>query len=254
MSVLEVRNISHTYIKNKQQIHALKSVSFSLEKGEIMGVVGESGCGKSTLLKQISGIETPDSGDILIHGSVPEGKNLKSRRKRYSTMQMIFQNPLESFDPRRKIITSMEENLRFLAGIISKKEQEEIIYSYMEKVDLKKDLLLRYPRELSGGQCQRAAIARAIMIQPEILLCDEITSALDVIVQDKIIRQLKELVRQQEISVIFVSHDIALVSSFCDRIMVMLNGECVEQGNTKDIMTSPQSEYTKVLLDSVLEL
>ena len=148
----------------------------------------------------------------------------------------------------------MEENLRFLAGIISKKEQEEIIYSYMEKVDLKKDLLLRYPRELSGGQCQRAAIARAIMIQPEILLCDEITSALDVIVQDKIIRQLKELVRQQEISVIFVSHDIALVSSFCDRIMVMLNGECVEQGNTKDIMTAPQSEYTKVLLDSVLEL
>ena len=97
MSVLEVRNISHTYIKNKQQIHALKSVSFSLEKGEIMGVVGESGCGKKTLLKQISGIETPDSGDILIHGSVPEGKNLKSRRKRYSTMQMIFQidwNPL----------------------------------------------------------------------------------------------------------------------------------------------------------------
>ena len=144
-------------------------------------------------------------------------------------MQMIFQNASMSFNPRRKIRTSMDENLRFLAGIPGRERRRETMEQYMEMVELKPELLQRYPGELSEGQCQRAAIARALMTQPKMLLCDEITSALDVIVQDKIMELLEKLADRLNVSILFISHDLALVSGFCDRIMVMKEGICVEE-------------------------
>lgn len=146
----------------------------------------------------------------------------------------------------------MDENLRFLSGISSRERRRVIMEQYMELVELKPELLQRYPGELSGGQCQRAAIARALMTQPEMLLCDEITSALDVIVQDKIMELLEKLADQLDVSILFISHDLALVSGFCDRIMVMKEGICVEEGDCEEVLTNPQHEYTQKLLTSIL--
>ena len=253
MTVLEVKNITRTYRKNGIVIPALKDISFSLEKGEILGIVGESGCGKSTLLKQIAGVETPDAGEIYLNGAKLKPVYRKNRKERYRQMQMVFQNAAESFNPRRWMAASMRENLKFLSGISDKKEQMRIIGFYMDKVGLKEELALRHPGEVSGGQCQRAAIARAVMTNPDLLLCDEITSALDVIVQDRIAKLIRGLAKELDIAVVFVSHDIALVGSLCDRMIVMLDGECVEQGETGQILAAPQCNYTKLLLDSVLE-
>ena len=146
----------------------------------------------------------------------------------------------------------MDENLRFLSGVSSRERRRVIMEQYMELVELKPELLQRYPGELSGGQCQRAAIARALMTQPEILLCDEITSALDVIVQDRIMELLKKLADQLNVSILIISHDLALVSGFCDRIMVMKEGTCVEEGDCEEVLMNPQHEYTRKLLASIL--
>ena len=146
----------------------------------------------------------------------------------------------------------MRENLRFLSGIKNKKQQDAIMREYMQKVDLKEELLDRYPGNLSGGQCQRAAIARALMVNPKILLCDEITSALDVIVQDKVVDVIIKLAGELHVAVIFVSHDLALVGSLCDRILVMKDGTAVEQGSVEEILSHPKTDYTKLLLDSIL--
>lgn len=252
MKVLEVKNLSRSYKKKNQKIEALQPVDLSVAAGEILGIVGESGSGKSTLLKQIAGIEKPDTGEILLAGRPVEQQKARNRREQYRHMQMIFQNASGSFNPRRRILTSMEENLKFLAGIRDHEQQMERIRYYMEKTGLEPELAQRYPWELSGGQCQRAAIARALMVEPQLLLCDEITSALDVIVQDRIASLIRSLTDEFQVAVLFVSHDIALVGSLCDRIMVMRDGVCVESGDAVQVLEQPKSVYTKQLLASML--
>ena len=246
--LLRLGQVSRSYEKNGKIVEALKPVDLKLYKGEVLGIVGESGSGKTTLMKQISGIEKPDSGRIWFQSEEIRPSHRRDQKELYKHMQMIFQNASMSFNPRRKIQTSMDENLRFLSGV-SGRERRRVI---MELVELKPELLQRYPGELSGGQCQRAAIARALMTQPEILLCDEITSALDVIVQDRIMELLKKLADQLNVSILFISHDLALVSGFCDRIMVMKEGTCVEEGDCEEVLTNPQHEYTRKLLASIL--
>ena len=170
----------------------------------------------------------------------------------YKIIQMVFQTPVESFNPRLRVGTSVGESLRN-AGI-SKADANARVETLLEECGLPKDYAKRYPHELSGGECQRAAIARALANEPKILICDEATSSLDVTVQKEIIALLNDIRRKagKDISIMFISHDIALVQSFCDRVVVMNKGEVVESGDANDIITNPKEEYTKKLIASVL--
>ena len=243
--LLEVTQLRRNYKRNERMICALNGISLKLKPGEIMGIVGESGSGKTTLLKQIAGVEKPEVGTIAFLG---KKCSVQRTREELSRMQLIFQNAADSFDPRRKIRHSMEEILINLLKIKSKTERKERIHSQFLRVGLSPELLERYPWELSGGQCQRAAIARALCVNPMLLLCDEITSALDVLVQSELTRLLESLARERKMAVLFVSHDISLVSRFCDTVMVMKEGACVEAASVKEILEKPKSGYTKQLL------
>ena len=247
MIILEGKNICKRYRRRDVSVDALSEVSFALNEGEILGVVGESGSGKSTLLRQISGLETPDSGELLM-----DGKPLPAKRTKedYRSIQMIFQDAVGSFHPRRKISDSIRETVKNLVGTGVEPDWQTLC----TMVQLSLELAERYPRDLSGGQCQRFAIARAMAVQPRILLCDEITSALDVSSQAQILRLLDQLHRSKNMSVIFVSHDLAVVRSICDRVMVMQNGKLVEEGTAEQIIHAPREEYTKLLISSILEV
>ena len=245
--ILEVRGLSKKFGTKEDSLQALKDVNLQLNKGEILGVVGESGSGKTTLLKVISGLEVADQGEIKLHERLLTAKRTKED---YRLMQMIFQDAAASFHPRRSIEASIREAVRNLRGKQKTIDNETLA----SQVGLTPELLKRRPSQLSGGQCQRFAIARAIAVQPEILLCDEITSALDVSTQAQILKLLSKICRQSGTSAIFVSHNLAVVSCLCDRIMVMKDGEVVEEGETKEIIKKPKQEYTKRLIESVLEV
>ena len=235
------------YGKHKAEFYALRGVSFHLKSGEILGLAGESGSGKSTLLKLIAGLEPPSTGSLLLHG-----RELSPRRTKadYSTMQMIFQNAPASFHPRRRIADSIAESVRSLRG----KDAAVDFAALADMVSLPPELMERYPRQLSGGQCQRMAIARAMAVQPEILLCDEITSALDVSSQAQILRLLADICREHHTAAIFVSHDLAVVRCLCDRVMILRGGALVEEGKVEQVIRAPREEYTRTLVDSVLEI
>ena len=247
MTILEGKNLYKRYRRRDIVVDALSDVSFTLGQGEILGVVGESGSGKSTLLRQISGLETPDSGELLLDGQPLPAKRTKEN---YRTIQMIFQDAVGSFHPRRKISDSIRETVKNL----SDGNEEPDWQTLCAMVQLPLELAERYPRDLSGGQCQRFAIARAMAVHPRILLCDEVTSALDVSSQAQILRLLSRLHQEKNMSVIFVSHDLAVVRSICHRVMVMRGGRLVEEGTAEQIIRSPGQEYTKQLIASVLEV
>ncbi len=246
MIILEGKNLSKRYSGSRKSVFALRGVDICLNKGEVLGVVGESGSGKSTLLKLLSGLEAPSSGDVL-----PNGRRLSARRTKndYRAMQMIFQDAPASFHPRRTIAASIGETVRNLCGGADFDKA-----ALCASVGLSPELMDRLPRQLSGGQCQRFAIARAIAVTPEILLCDEVTSALDVSSQAQILRLLADICREREMSAVFVSHDLAVVSCLCSRIMVMRGGAVIEEGEARKIISSPREEYTRNLIDSVMEL
>ena len=247
MIVLEGKNICKRYRRRDVSVDALSDVSFRLGEGEVLGIVGESGSGKSTLLRQISGLETPDSGELLLDGQPLPAKRTKEN---YRSIQMIFQDAVGSFHPRRKISDSIRETVRNLSSTYEEPDWQTLC----AMVQLPLELAERYPRDLSGGQCQRFAIARAMAVHPRILLCDEITSALDVSSQAQILRLLADLHREKNMAVVFVSHDVAVVRSLCDRVMVMYGGRLVEEGSAQEVIHSPREEYTKKLIASVLEV
>ena len=247
MIVLEGRDLTKVYGRHKTAFHALRGVSFRLEDGEILGLAGESGSGKSTILKLISGLEPPTSGSILLHG-----RELSPRRTKeeYRTMQMIFQSATASFHPRRTIADSITESVRTLRG----KNASVDFAALADLVGLPAVLMERYPRQLSGGQCQRMAIARAMAAEPEILLCDEITSALDVSSQAQILRLLAEICHKKHTSAIFVSHDLAVIRCLCDRVTILRGGALIEEGEVAQVIGAPKEAYTRKLVDSVLEI
>ena len=238
--VLSGRDLNKEYTSRDRKVRPLQHVDFDLYPGEILGIVGESGSGKSTLLKVISGIEKPDSGRLLFNGEEYTGNGPE---KTGSFLQMVFQDAYGSFDPRMKMEKSLKEGTG--AG------RDEIVRAIGE-VGLNEELLDRRPRHLSGGQCQRMSIARAILSHAGVLLCDEITSALDVTTQAQVVRLLVEIRDMEQVSVIMVSHDLALVSMICDRIMVMKDGVVVDQGKTDDVIANPSDGYTRKLLDSII--
>ena len=247
MIILEGKNINKRYRRRDVSVDALTDVSFVLNEGEILGIVGESGSGKSTLLRQISGLEVPDSGELLLDGR-PLGA--KRTKENYRTMQMIFQDAVGSFHPRRKVADSIRETVHNLCG----GNEEPDWQTLCAMVQLPLELAERYPRDLSGGQCQRFAIARAMAVHPRILLCDEVTSALDVSSQAQVLRLLADLHRSKNMSMIFVSHDLAVVRSICDRVMVMYRGKVVEEGDVRAVIHAPREDYSKKLISSILEV
>lgn len=243
MSVLEIQGLSKRY----GAVQAVKDISFTVERGDILGIVGESGCGKTTLLRLISGLERADSGQVLLHG-----RPLTAKRSRddYRAMQMIFQDATGSFHPRRRIADTIQDSVRSLLGRDSRAD----IPALCARVGLAPELAQRYPRDLSGGQCQRFAIARAMAAGPELLLCDEITSALDAATQARILALIRTLCQENHMAAVFVSHDLAVVGSLCGRVLVMKDGHIVEQGPTQQILQSPSEAYTRELIASVMEL
>ena len=249
MTVLEVRELDKSFISNKDgsTLHVVDHISFSLEEGEFLGIVGESGCGKSTIAKLVMGLHRPDGGEILVKG---EPVRWPYSRDVYRKMQMIFQMPKDSFDPRRTIGKCLASVLKNF-GVPAADCQDRSV-ALLSDVGLDESFLNKYPHEMSGGECQRAAIARAMAASPEILICDEITSALDVSVQAQIVDLILRLKESGKISVVFISHDLALVQGLCSRILVMNKGVIAEEGDARQITNDPQNEYTKKLMDSIL--
>ena len=247
--ILEVRDLKKTFYKNKTPFVAVNNISFDMYKGECLGLVGEGGCGKSTTAKIITHLTVPDTGSVLLDGE--ETLFLRGRKERelYRKMQMVFQTPQDSFDPRCSLGDGIMESMRNQG--MPKVRARERMYELLDMVELDREFVFCYPHEVSGGQCQRAAIARALAPEPKLIIFDEATSALDVTVQAQIVELLKKLKKEQGLSLLLICHDLALVQNLCDRVLVMYKGNIVEQGVPDEVIMHPKEEYTRMLVDSV---
>ncbi len=244
--MLEAKGLVKTY---KGRVRALAGVSFALGKGETLGVVGESGSGKSTLAKIALRLIEPDAGEVFFRGERVTGKSERALRDFRRNVQIVFQDPYLSLDPRQDVRAILEEPLR-LAGMKHRETLARRTVELLETVELEPRFLARRPRELSGGECQRIAIARALAVGPSILVCDEAVSALDVLVRAQILNLLLRLQKERGMSYLFISHDLRVVRHMSDRVLVMKDGEVVETGNRDAIFSSPGHPYTRLLLDS----
>lgn len=249
--ILKVEALTKTF-SGQQEIAAVNGISFELFPGECLAIIGESGSGKTTAVNMISRLTDVTAGSIFLEGQEITHRKGKQLREVYRQMQMVFQTPTDSFDPRRTLGDGIGESLRN-AGL-TRKETQKRVEALLEKCGLPGEFANRYPHQVSGGQCQRAAIARALAIEPKLLICDEATSALDVTVQKEIVSLLNELRKQRgkNLSILFICHDISLVQQFCDRVLVMYRGEIVEEGTPDAVIRAPKNDYTKRLIDSVL--
>lgn len=252
--MLQVNDITMVYKSGfftKSTLTAVENASFQIEKGECFGIIGESGSGKTTIGKMVSGLLKPTTGEICINGkNVLNGTSSKSldfRRR----VQMIFQEPDGVMDPRWKIGRSMLEPLDIHFSLTRKEKQDKVNY-WLETVGLNPEHLDRYPFELSGGQLQRLAFARALSLEPDLIIADEPTSSLDVSVQAQILTQMKEIQQKYNLTILFITHDLYVARQMCSEIAVMHNGKFVETGKVESVFCHPQEEYTKMLIDSQL--
>ncbi len=239
--------------KDDAIVKAVDGVSFTLEKGRTLAVVGESGCGKSTLGRMLTMIETPTAGEIDFEGSDLLNLSKLEQKKLRQKIQIIFQNPYGSLNPRKKIGAILEEPL-VINSTMGKAERKEKALTMMAKVGLKHEHYDRYPHMFSGGQRQRIAIARGLMLDPNIIVADEPVSALDVSVQAQVLNLMMDLQQEFGLSYVFVSHDLSVVEHIADDVIVMYLGKVVEQGNKADIFSSPKHPYTQALLSSTPQL
>jgi peptide/nickel transport system ATP-binding protein len=251
--ILQVRDLTKVFKRKGQPDYtAVDHMNFDLMPGECLGLIGESGSGKTTVVNMITRLLDVTEGTIVLDGK--DITNLRGRNLRdvYREMQMVFQTPTDSFDPRRKLGDGIGESLRNNGWSLSDTKKE--VASLLEKCGLDPEFADRYPHQVSGGQCQRAAIARALAIKPKLLVCDEATSALDVTIQKEILQLLNDLRNQHgaELTILFICHDIALVQQFCDRVLVMYKGKVVEQGIPDEVINDPKDDYTRRLIDSIL--
>ncbi len=234
----------------KRLLRAVDGVSFSVYPGETLGLVGESGCGKSTLGRAITGLLKTTDGKILFHDK--DLKNLAKEEKiRYrKNVQMVFQDPAASLNPRLKVFEIIMEPLLYNVNM-TKQEKVECVKKIAETVGLPVDALERYPHEFSGGQQQRIGIARSLVLNPEFIVCDEAVSALDVSVQAQILNLLKQLKKEYNLTYLFISHNLSVIKHMCDRIVVMYLGKVVEMGTAEQIFENPLHPYTKALLSAI---
>ncbi|MCB9073268.1 MAG: ABC transporter ATP-binding protein [Bdellovibrionaceae bacterium] len=257
-SVLQVKSLSKYYEKKSPLLKrnigwnkACQNINFDLRRGEVIGLVGESGSGKSTLGKTLMMLTSPTSGKIVLLGNeltiLSKNKMIEQRQH----MQLIFQDPYSSLNPKRTILSAITEPMVVHGIGKNREERQHLAQELMSKVGLDSSWLLRYPHEFSGGQRQRICIARALALKPDVLICDESVSALDVSVQAQILNLLLDLRDEFNMSYVFISHDLAVVRFMSDRIIVMKNGEVVEFGESDQIFSNPQHEYTKSLLQSI---
>ncbi len=232
-------------------VKAVEDVHFNLHAGETLGIVGESGCGKSTLARALVGLQPVTSGGIS-YGAHDLARLAKTQwRPLRRDIQMVFQDPVASLDPRMTIGESVGEPLFALHPEITVAERQRRVAEMLERVGLLPAHVNRYPHEFSGGQCQRAGIARALIVKPKILICDEPVSSLDVSVQAQIINLLSTLQREEKLTMIFIAHDLAVVRHLSHRVLVMYLGRIVEQASTEELFSAPRHPYTRALLASV---
>lgn len=236
--------------KPRKFIKAVNNVSFDLYKGETLGLVGESGCGKTTLGRTLLRLVEPNSGSILYNGTDLLSVSQKELIRRRKEMQIVFQDPYSSLNPRISIGSAIAEPMK-VHGIHSGRQVKEKVAELLQKVDLSPDHYNRYPHEFSGGQRQRIVIARSLALNPSFIVCDESVSALDVSVQAQVLNLLNDLKKEFGFTVIFISHDLSVIRYISDRIMVMNKGEIVETGKAEDVYQHPSSDYTRQLIASV---
>lgn len=252
--LLEVRNAIRDYVMPRKSVfgkpqafRAVNDVSFVLHNGENLGLVGESGCGKSTLTRAILGLEALQGGEIRIHDTPVEAETHMPRELRRK-MQVVFQDPYGSFNPRHKVARLVAEPLHLLESEPKGKERRDAVEQALIEVGMQPSDADKYIHEFSGGQRQRIAIARALIIKPDLIILDEAVSALDVSIRAQILDLLADLSSRLNLSYLFISHDLSVVRSVTDRVMVMKSGEIVEHGETEDVFTNPQHSYTKTLI------
>ena len=259
MSLLSVRDLSVTFDVPRRKampwtppdrLRAVTEMSFDLAPGETLGVVGESGSGKSTLARAIVGTITPSDGQVLWEGTDLASLSPSARRRHRAEAQMVFQDPLAALNPRMTVGEIIAEPLRTHRDV-SRAEARERVADIMERVGLLPNLRNRYPHEFSGGQCQRIGIARALILDPRLLICDEPVSALDVSVQAQVVNLLRRLGREMGLAMIFIAHDLSVVRHISDRILVMYLGRRMEEGPSRAVVDAPLHPYTKALVSSV---
>ncbi|RYU45388.1 ABC transporter ATP-binding protein [Aliivibrio finisterrensis] len=259
--LLKVENVNLRFItkdsffeSRREYVQASNNVSFEIHEGETFGLVGESGSGKSTIARIISGLYPPNSGSVTFEGiDLTALKSEKERRPMRRQMQMVFQNPYTSMNPRMKIFDIIAEPIRFHKLTRSESETQQIVNDLLDHVGLGRMAALKYPHEFSGGQRQRISIARALATRPRLLICDEPTSALDVSVQAQILNLLKDLQDELNLTMLFISHDLPVIRQMCDRVGVMQMGTLLEVAPTENLYTNPQHEYSKQLISLMPE-
>ncbi len=267
-SLIELQNVSKTFDvslpwlnrvierKGKQLLHAVSDVSFSIEKGETLALVGESGCGKSTVARLICGLYAPTGGNIVFDGQPmsPVTQDDALARAQRRRVQMIFQDPYASLNPRWRVRDIVAEPIRVHNLVQGESAIEKRVVQLLDYVKLASADGEKFPHQFSGGQRQRISIARALASQPEFLVCDEPTSALDVSVQAQVLNLMKDLQRELKLTYLFISHNLAVVHHIADRVGVMYLGKVVELGQKHDVFKNPQHPYTRMLLDAIPDL
>ena len=241
---------SGVFRKQSSWIKALDGISFSIQTGEVLGLVGESGSGKSTAARAAIRLIEPTEGEIFFCGENFLQASSQQLQKMRKEIQMVFQDPYSSLNPRKTIMESLGEALRYHKITKNEDERIQVILKTLDLVGLPEDSLYRYPHEFSGGQQQRLCIGRAIALRPKLIICDEAVSALDVSVQAQILNLLKDLKEELQLSYLFISHDLSVVRYICDRILVMKEGIIVESAESKELFNNPQHSYTKELMSA----
>ena len=251
--LLEAEHLTKIFTqRGKNPFKAVNDVSFTLKKGETLGIVGESGSGKSTIAKLLTRLTDITEGTLKFEGKDITRLKQSQLKEVYGDIQMVFQNPVGSFDPRRTLGDGIGESLRNRG--MKKADVEKRVAELLEQCGLEKEYAKRYPHEVSGGQCQRAAIARALAVKPKVLICDEATGALDVSIQNQIAQLLVKLVEEKNIGCLFIGHDLALVRSVSQRIAVMYLGRIVELLESETLGEKAMHPYTKMLLGSIFDV
>lgn len=253
LPLIEARNLQKTYIGPDGHPHvAVHNASFSLRAGETLGIVGESGSGKTTVTRMLLGLETPDAGDVWFNGRPWNRLSSRQRREQRQRVQVVFQDPQSSFDPRYTVARLLNEALEVCG--LPRREWAARSLELLELVRLDASLLPRRPLELSGGQRQRIAIARALASNPQVLVCDEPVSALDVSVQAQILALLGDLKTRLKLACLFISHDLGVINQVSERVLVMKDGEIVETGPVREVFDHPRHAYTQALLDAIPQI
>lgn len=247
--LLSVRDLSVVYTARRRRTahHALKNVSLELRRGETLGIVGESGSGKSTLGNSVLGLTPVVSGRIVFDGQDITRLSGRPRRALSTRLQAIFQDPYSSLNPHRTVGQSITETIE-PAGGLTKEQRRAKAVDMLSSVGMDAAAYDRYPGQFSGGQRQRIAIARAVLPDPELIICDEVVSALDLSVQAQVMNLLADLQREHSLSYLFITHDLSVVKHLCQRVLVLRHGEIVEQGSTREVLEDPQTAYTKRLV------